>query len=133
MSLYTIMKINCANIFICWCFSLFSVLQDGGLMHVVLLISTECIIHYDRTTTSSTVSSGTTGKARDTHSKLRLWWFDQQISKCFCIMWIMYYIVFKDFICRAYKHTSATCLIFKPRKHALVFWRDQFSTIPELQ
>lgn len=102
-------------------------------MHVVLLTSMECIIHYDRTTTSSTVSSGTTGKAQDTLSKPRLWWFDQQISKCFCIMWIMYCLVFKDLICWACKHTFATCLIFKPRKHVLVFWRDQFSRIPELQ
>lgn len=81
------------------------VLQGGGLMLVVLLTSMECIIHYDRTTTSSMVSSGTTGKAQDTLSKPRLWWFDQQISKCFCIlMWIMYCIVFKDFICQVYKH-----------------------------
>lgn len=124
----------CFENYLSWCFNLFSTSQGGGLMHVDLLTSTECIIHYDRTTTSSMVSNGTTGKARDTLSKPQLWWFDQQISKCFCIiMWIMYCIAFKDFICQAYKHTSATCLIFKHRKHALVFWRDQFSTISELQ
>lgn len=90
--------------YFCWCLS--SVLQDGGLTHVVLLTSMECIIHYDRTTTNLMGSSGTTGRARDTLSKLQLWWFDQQISKYFVIMWIIYCIVFKDLF------YQATCLIF---------------------
>lgn len=90
--------------YFCWYLS--SVLQDGGLTHVVLLTSMECIIHYDRTTTSLTGSSGTTGRAQDTRSKLQLWWFGQQISKCFVIMWIIYCIVFKDLF------YQATCLIF---------------------
>lgn len=108
-----------------WCLS--SVLQDGGLMHVVLLTSMECIIHYDRTTTSLTGSSGTTGRAQDTLSKLRLWWFDQQISKCFVIMWIMYCIVFKDLF------YQATCLIFSSPETCSSVLKCHFSTVPELQ
>lgn len=58
-----------------------SLSQAGGLMPVVLPTWMECTTHRGRTQISSTVLSGTTGRARATHSRPRPWWSVQQISK----------------------------------------------------